>query len=40
MENDIKEIKQMLKDLNLFIIIALVMYATTMIVDIIFCIID
>lgn len=40
MENDIKEIKQMLKELRLFLDIALVMYLVTMIVDLIFCIID
>lgn len=40
MENDIKEIKQMLKELRLFLDIALVMYLVTMIVDLIFCMID
>lgn len=40
MENDIKEIKQMLKEFRLLFDFGLVMYLATMIVDLIFCIIE
>ena len=40
MENDIKEIKQMLKEFRTLLDFALIMYFGTMIIDLIFCIID